>query len=335
MEIDWWVVIGWIFWNAQVGERLVLYPSIFLELCTLSSTKYGLIVDLKEGFAIAHKIVFSRILRQELLQKHITRLACPRRRCSIRWRRHSLRRPLSSTLRSNIITEILKVEINLLHQIHLQLRHLVVDLICLLSQLLAGHHECLFYLLEILFNLWNLQVILLYGLHLGIIGRDLTIIMLGLLVLWALVWHGWPVCRWCLQIHKLIPVFFSEFYESLKLRLYLNDHFFAFTFSLLNALDDGLVFNLAVILKAVELIEDLAGHLGYFWGLAQLNLILSITMIIFLWKNLELGHGNGEAILICVYAIWEAFDMVADLLMRVNTTFLHFKELVFDYTVLF
>jgi len=80
----------------------------------------------------------------------------------------------------------------------------------------------------------------------------------------------------------LIPVFFSEFYESLKLRLYLNDHFFAFTFSLLNALDDGLVFNLAVILEAVELIEDLAGHLGYFWGLAQLNLILSITMIIFL-----------------------------------------------------
>lgn len=51
------------------------------------------------------------------------------------------------------------------------------------------------------------------------------------------------------------------FYKLLKLSLYLLQHFLAFMISLINALNNHDVLLPAVLLEAVELIENFAGHL--------------------------------------------------------------------------
>ena len=109
----------------------------------------------------------------------------------------------------------------------------------------------------------------------------------------------------------------SMFLEFIKLGLYLLDHLLALALSLLDALHDRSILRAAIVLEAVELVQYLAGHLRYLRGLAQFQLLVGASVVLF-GESGQLTDGYVQAVLVGADAVGEALDLLGELELGVG-----------------
>lgn len=112
---------------------------------------------------------------QELLQKHVTGLAYARR-CCIRRRRPILRDALAPILRGHVIAKELKVLVDLLHEVALQVLNCAVYQMGALSQLRRCRFEGIDQLCEIVLQLRHFLLVFLNSINLSLRARPQLII---------------------------------------------------------------------------------------------------------------------------------------------------------------